>query len=231
MLVSLMFANREVIKGAVGGDPLAAGSTTLLGGLIVKIKRKKPSDPKYAFIGVSVGDCKIYRFSKAKLTLADPALGSPRGTNPSDPGGRLGLVQVEQPDVPDLRNMQIINFYLEEDDMIFLFSDGVHDNFDPVVLGQWESQKINEQGQKIAWSLTEIDTYKVLNSAKIIETANSKTPTQIGKAFLQHCDKTNKLSNEYMQKEQGNKGGRMNVDYKRFPGKQDHATCLIYRNR
>lgn len=55
----------------------------------------------------------------------------------TDPGGRLGPADYQRPVVPDLRNLQLVFAYLEPGDAVVLMSDGVHDNLDPVFLGEW----------------------------------------------------------------------------------------------
>jgi serine/threonine protein phosphatase PrpC len=52
-------------------------------------------------------------------------------TDASDPGGRLGPFLNEG--TPDLRNLDLYFQPCNEGDIIFLVSDGVHDNLDPQV--------------------------------------------------------------------------------------------------
>jgi hypothetical protein len=63
--------------------------------------------------------------------------GCARGTDPSDPGGRIGPANYDRPTEPDLRNLVLLYFPMEPGDAIACVSDGVHDNFDPVLLGEW----------------------------------------------------------------------------------------------
>jgi hypothetical protein len=59
--------------------------------------------------------------------------------------------------------------------------------------------------------------------------ADSFSPRAVVRKFLDHCHETLKPLNDWMQANP-NKGGRsLKNDYKRFPGKQDHATVVVYR--
>lgn len=100
----------------------------------------------WAVIIVSIGDCKAFKVSK-NGDLVDLTAGNrfPRFksinffkffilldfrhniTDARDPGGRLGpqLANGE----PDLRNLTVFFSECVEDDIIFVVSDGVHDNF------------------------------------------------------------------------------------------------------
>eukprot|EP01124_Arcella_intermedia_P015677 TRINITY_DN22241_c0_g1_i2.p1 TRINITY_DN22241_c0_g1~~TRINITY_DN22241_c0_g1_i2.p1 ORF type:complete len:322 (-),score=51.18 TRINITY_DN22241_c0_g1_i2:275-1240(-) len=115
-------------------DIWMAGTTTLLGGVCVKL-----ADPavgkEWAFMGVTVGDCKTFMFSSKEKTVVDLTEGNRMNiTDPRDPGGRIGPY-VGGGDA-DVRNLMLFHVFLEEGDILFFLSDGVHDNLDPQTLGK-----------------------------------------------------------------------------------------------
>jgi len=82
---------------------------------------------QYAFVGVSVGDSLIYRYSSRReqvneLTVSDRTFGV------RDAGGSLGGSEA------DLRNFGCHFCLLDEGDFIIAVSDGIHDNLDPEIL-------------------------------------------------------------------------------------------------
>jgi len=119
-------------------EMLAIGTTTLVGGAIIKLDILNdstiPQDYEWAFIGINVGDCKIYHWSVANKELIDITNGNRTNlTNASDPGGRLG--PRSEDGKPDLRNLNVYFQLCKKGDLLLLVSDGVHDNFDPQQLG------------------------------------------------------------------------------------------------
>lgn len=124
LLRALSYCHYKIIEGKE--DLWEAGTTTLLGGVVLRLKRSKEekektkSDP-YVFVCVSIGDCKAYLFSAKSKTVSDITAGNRRVKKSSyifrlnliiiitknvhdarDPGGRLGPYVGEGN--PDLRN-------------------------------------------------------------------------------------------------------------------------------
>jgi len=69
-----------------------AGTSTALGGLIVELERDKdPSLPPWAFVFITIGDCKCFKYDIATETCSDITAGNRMNiTDARDPGGRLG---------------------------------------------------------------------------------------------------------------------------------------------
>jgi hypothetical protein len=73
-------ASREIIQGV--DDIWEAGTTTLLGGLILELEANK-----WCFLCVNVGDCKAFRWSHATKDVVDITVGNRRNvTDARDPG-------------------------------------------------------------------------------------------------------------------------------------------------
>ena len=88
---------------------------------------------KWCLCVVSVGDspCYIYKQNEQKVYEITAAIRNGQGRDPRDPGGCLGA---NLGDDPDLANLICCFVPVAEDDIIFLTSDGISDNFDPVTL-------------------------------------------------------------------------------------------------
>lgn len=123
------------------------GTSTLLSGMIMKVylfyilllilNQLRPNifaGEEWAFIAVSVGDCKAFHWDPVKKKVTDVTFGNRTNVRDArDCGGRLGpYVGVSD---PDLRNLASFHCPCKPGDMIFVCTDGVHDNFDPEALG------------------------------------------------------------------------------------------------
>ena len=117
------------------------GTTTLLGGVVVKVllpsQEEVPSSKlkDWVFTFACIGDCKAFLWVKNKQFIEELTPDS-RGDNfmdASDCGGRIGPY-IEGG--PDLRNLEVFMSPCIEGDIIFICTDGVHDNFDPQMLGK-----------------------------------------------------------------------------------------------
>lgn len=141
LIQSLSYCHYKICEGKE--DKWEAGTTTLLGGITLKIKEEKivkeqtnlNTREKWVWVGVSIGDCKCFYYSPNSGTILDLTEGNRKNVNdPKDCGGRLGPYVGDAE--PDLRNLCIHYQLCEEGDLILLLSDGVHDNLDPQTLGK-----------------------------------------------------------------------------------------------
>ena len=82
---------------------------------------------KWAFAGASLGDCKLYRWSKETQMIMEITSEDASKVSVRDAGGHLGQECV-------LSNLTAYFCPIDEGDMIFCLSDGVHDNLDPETL-------------------------------------------------------------------------------------------------
>lgn len=146
--------HQAVTAGHLFTQALTEAKTTLVGGVVVKLPRDAFSpgrsglsdsysggslgmtsdevvtEPQsWVFVGASVGDSLIYRYSRSRKIVAE-VTPSDRTFGLRDAGGSLGGTTSEA----DLRNFGLHLALLEEGDIIISVSDGVHDNLDPEVL-------------------------------------------------------------------------------------------------
>lgn len=109
------------------------GTTTTLTVAVVCEMAVHRLGTKWCACVVSVGDspCYIYKQDDQRVYEITAAIHSGQGRDPRDPGGCLGA---NLGDDPDLSNLICCFVPVAENDIIFLTSDGISDNFDPVTL-------------------------------------------------------------------------------------------------
>jgi len=137
LLHALAEAQRKILSAPVkrGLDIMEAGTTTLLGGIVLPLASDSALDESHVFICTSIGDCKAFQIT-SEGSVTDMTMGTrpPSAvTNVNDPGGRLGPYGKEG--VPDLRNLSVFIWPCSRSDIVILASDGVYDNLDPQQLG------------------------------------------------------------------------------------------------
>lgn len=147
-----------------------------------------------------------------------------------DPGGRLGPYLGDEGS-PDLRNLDMQYKIVKEGDLLIAVSDGVHDNLDPVTIGKdpkdlglsFESWKdISKDLINRARAEYMCDT---LNN--LIKSCPQVTPTLVSRKIIEHV--TNVIENGKQFLEQNPDGVLVGTDYKVFPGKMDHSTCVCMK--
>jgi len=244
LLKGLQIAHEEILKDAKNPEEVyTLGTTTLCGGLLLNMSQDE-TDPflsKWGFICVSVGDCKAYLYpcqdkasldeNGTKFKIRDITKDNRRpGTiDVRDCGGRLGPTLKQG--APDLNNLTIQFQACQPGDFIIILTDGVHDNLDPQYMGI-EPRMVGLEGD--SWvaienanpelSYEKRDNYRKEFIAKTLKGLNS--PQQVTEMLLSHCRELTKKSREFMQ---NNGGKKVPEDYKLFPGKMDHTTCVCLR--
>jgi len=198
-----------------------------------KEKGKGERCTKWVFVCASVGDCKALHYSKTKRKITDITHGNRidvRST--SDPGGRLGAMVGDG--APDLRNLFVHFCPCDEGDMLMLLTDGVHDNFDPVTRGLTPSELGFPEGsswatvndaelleQKSKWLQETAE--RLLASLPICDATGVPPAQSVAHAFVEMARQTCKNSLEWME----TSSEPVPEDFKQYPGKMDHATCLV----
>jgi len=83
---------------------------------------------------VGIGDCKAFRYSRREEKVIEISRGNRIDVkDATDPGGRLGSYHDDG--APDLRNLQCYYAEVEDGDLVWIVSDGIHDNWNPIHLG------------------------------------------------------------------------------------------------
>ncbi|EGG21549.1 protein phosphatase 2C-related protein [Cavenderia fasciculata] len=244
LLAAMTAAHKGIIAGK--SEVWEAGTTTLIGGMLTKIKKERDNnailkrmsslsfvevDSDWVFIGVTLGDCKAFHYSKKNKIFTDITKGNRTNVSDArDPGGRLGPYVGNGE--PDLRNLSVFYKYCDEGDLILLLSDGVHDNLDPQQLGikprdlGIEADNWDQAGQKYP-----VETDKVKNDYRTKWLGDrfkqdDLTPEFITNYLLKHCIETTQTSRDFMEQ---NTTKKLPCDYYLYPGKMDHNTCVCLK--
>eukprot|EP01113_Clastostelium_recurvatum_P019328 TRINITY_DN2278_c1_g1_i3.p1 TRINITY_DN2278_c1_g1~~TRINITY_DN2278_c1_g1_i3.p1 ORF type:complete len:426 (-),score=78.94 TRINITY_DN2278_c1_g1_i3:30-1307(-) len=257
-------AHNHIIKDK--SDMWDAGTTTLLGCLILPLALSAGGPPPspWGILCVSVGDCKAYRICAANKSVSEVTVGCRAGnlSDLTDPGGRLGPYLGHG--APDLRNLRLCFSPCEQNDLVMIVSDGVHDNFDPQTMGKtpkeagyhddvkWEtlshqdlivlkqtfrntllSEVIFSQTSPASSSSSSSSSTSTLPSTSSTPSSTSShailydiNPDIVTERILRHCLETTRTSREWME---AHPGKRQPPDYRAYPGKMDHTTCVTYR--
>lgn len=224
-----------------------AGTTTMLTGLLVEVEPSpQVQNANWCFVSANVGDCKSFLWSKSSGQVSEITQGSRlMVSDPSDPGGRLGPYVYQG--APDLRNLQFFYAPCALDDMVVLCTDGVHENLDPELNGLLPKDLTqlvaNMQGRvnmnlrpdqlTSRWDQLDpikADALKTLYRNTLLEKIFSELesppdPRQVTKALINFCNKNTRSAREYV--EQNEK--QLPVDHQLYPGRMDHATCLVFQ--
>ncbi|KAL6066075.1 TipA [Balamuthia mandrillaris] len=198
------------------------------------LQQRQANDPRWVFVCASVGDCKAFHYDNKTGLFTDITEGNRTNlTDAKDPGGRLGP-QVQPEGGPDLRNLALYFIPCRDQDIIFLVSDGVHDNLDPQNLGitpghlglkysTWEEAE--KQDLRLADETKNQFRIQYLND--IIKKAKRKgsplTPAQLAAQVTYHAYALTQSSRQFIE---NNSHARLPEDYTLYPGKMDHTSCV-----
>eukprot|EP01124_Arcella_intermedia_P032476 TRINITY_DN7584_c0_g1_i1.p1 TRINITY_DN7584_c0_g1~~TRINITY_DN7584_c0_g1_i1.p1 ORF type:complete len:1143 (-),score=332.48 TRINITY_DN7584_c0_g1_i1:53-3106(-) len=209
-------------------DLSGCGTTTLACSIIFKVQSTFPTD-EWAFVCGSVGDCKAFHLNGLNGKVTDITFGNRRNVRDAkDCGGRLGpWIRKEE---PDYRNRATYFWPCIQGDFVILVSDGVHDNLDPETRGLTPKECTKGEFDYESWddlpnSVIEMvkSTYACSLMEKIL--LDSKTPKSIVSALIHHAESETRKSREYME---ANPNEKEPNDYKSFPGKMDHTSCICF---
>mmetsp|Transcript_25870 Transcript_25870/g.36385 ORF Transcript_25870/g.36385 Transcript_25870/m.36385 type:complete len:506 (+) Transcript_25870:477-1994(+) len=257
LLQAISYCHSKVIEGKE--DIWEAGTTTLLGGILLPLKSKnehKNDKTSFAWVSVTIGDCKSYHYSLNTRTILDLTEGNRQNVlDAKDPGGRLGPYVGEG--LPDLRNISLRYRLCEEGDIILLLSDGVHDNLDPQTLGKTPGEINSEWNSIPSWnefppeiSEKELERVKTTYMLRMLaddlvcggeevqkmrnkvfslsapEDDSPVSPLNITTRIMKHCLNVTARGREWMEQ---NPKEKLPSDYAAYPGKMDHATCVTIK--
>lgn len=217
------------------------GTTTFISSLAVRVQQATQSKPvpdqyvqelvhsrnRFYLITLSVGDCKAFHYSPTSRQVRDITRSNRADLcDPVDPGGRIGRLSLDNGD-PDLRNLSLYFTPCVQGDFVFLMSDGIHDNFDPEMLGvdpaalglictEWA----NAPPAHVEAAKT---TFMESLIGRVLAKARCSTPRQACRALLEHAASVSKTSRVFMESDQNR---RLPTDYTLYPGKMDHSSVI-----
>lgn len=214
------------------------GTTTLLSGTIVK-------DNNGDRFGVfaSCGDTKAFIFRKVNdQTVCFEVTKGSRGNlgDPSDCGGRIGNYSSFIPNGEkkkqtggDYRNLAVYTVKLEPEDVLFICSDGIHDNFDP------EGRGIRPSDFQLP-----IDSWKDKDipqnlQPKYLNAKENWCTEELGKLYQKSENKEEFKDNVYSEINRINEPTKLYMlenpskpqptDYTKYQGKLDHAGSILMK--
>jgi len=196
---------------------------------------------RWLFVGCSVGDSLIYRYS-ASQGLVQELTASDRSGGVRDAGGSLGGPE------PDFRNLTYHLCLAEEGDLFLAVSDGVHDNLDPETM-KWTMEEAGmcEEGVPSQWYELDADTknakkrrFKEQRMVELIHSCDERTPQVVTEAIIRQIeaitsDHRKAYENGSLlqlhwdsmdQEERDQMGKSVQAGLKHPKGKFDHVTCL-----
>lgn len=88
----------------------------------------------YGLCVVNVGDSLVYVYRKAMSCVEEVTVGSHKNETSRDVRNAGGCLGPSDGHNPDLTNLTFSFTFLDEGDIVFLTTDGISDNFDPVIL-------------------------------------------------------------------------------------------------
>ncbi|KAH3759474.1 1-phosphatidylinositol 4,5-bisphosphate phosphodiesterase delta-4 [Pelomyxa schiedti] len=202
----------------------------------VIVKKKSEKIPfKWMCMLVSVGDCKVFHWSKRLARILPDFTLKNRGDSVRDPGGRIGMHTADGS--PDLRNLTILCHEVEEGDVFLMCSDGVHDNLDAKNLGK-HPQDLSPTMNGLSWddAATKFpallqDLKEQFISDRLTSIINEHCggiddPKQVVNGVLKYCrDTTEPIRNWLLN----NPNARQPDSSADFPGKVDHTSLLYIR--
>jgi len=243
ILRAFMAAHNTIIDGYSMDNIYQAGTTTMIAGMCFELLSPYQGF-SHAFVFVSLGDCKAYHLRMRSGDITDLTDDNRNNIlDAKDPGGRIGPhLEGGQ---PDLRNLSVFWVPCDAEDILFLTTDGVHDNLDPQHLGKLPSE-LNLTIPNDSWSSLDPQkdpgTYEQARKAKSafiksfinnligvenpVTQVNRPTPALLTERLITHCLSTTESSRSFMEK---NYGKKLPPDFKQYPGKMDHVTCCAFR--
>jgi serine/threonine protein phosphatase PrpC len=228
LLHALEEAHRNVIANS--HEIWNVGQTTILGGVVLPVVEGTTTTSDRVFISLTLGDCKSFYFSSLSQDFEDLSLLFRNDIlSTMDPGGRIGPYHPDGS--PDLRNLSLSYTICNENDVLVLCTDGVHDNLDPQTLGippesggDWDHK--GERSELMVTSAKARFSQQWLKK-NILKCNQSPTPHEISTTLTEHSLTATKKGRDYMEVS----SARLKSDYTEYPGKMDHATCVAFYPR
>ena len=234
------------------------GTTTTLCVAVVCELAEPKGEHRWGLCVVSVGDspCFVWQSKTGLVHEVTSAAHEGRARDMRDSGGCLGTNFGSQ---PDLSNLICCFVPVSEGDIVFLTSDGVSDNFDPIVMHEGtvapEADRRSHEGapeagaeslpafnakQRQARLLTNVS--ELLQWTKLCFSKDQLDATDVKDAIVSYVIDATTAKRTFLEKsgkelenpavserEKRERARSVSKESKSFPGKLDHATIAAYK--
>lgn len=242
LLLSFDEAHKTIIKH--GGT-----TTTLTVAMVCELQSNPRITGHWGLCVVSVGDspCFLYQPDLCKIYEVTAGAHMGKGRDPRDAGGCLGA---NIGDDPDLANLICCFLPISDNDIVFLTSDGISDNFDPVILKQ-----AIPTSHTASSSLTSLPTLSpeerhemsMSLMAKVMHQKQKSLPNSLSiqdviEAFISYTVEATDQKRSFLEdvwkqtsdpqlspSTRRDKERRLSQQSKSLPGKLDHSTIVGYQ--
>lgn len=240
LLRSFDFAQKEILSN--GGT-----TTTLTIAVVWELHCPlHRSGPKWGLCVVSVGDspCYVYRNESKDVVEVTKASHLGKGRDPRDCGGCLGANVGSD---PDLSNLICCFTPVADNDIVFVTSDGISDNFDPVCLRQATAEPQSTAGSLPLLDPEERQELLLSTMAEVIRSRQETLSTTICSqdlidALISHVIEKTDVKRAFLEdvwsktqdptlspNSRRQKERLLSQQSKALPGKLDHATVAGYQ--
>eukprot|EP01094_Clydonella_sp_ATCC50884_P005524 TRINITY_DN1445_c0_g1_i2.p1 TRINITY_DN1445_c0_g1~~TRINITY_DN1445_c0_g1_i2.p1 ORF type:complete len:1205 (-),score=385.88 TRINITY_DN1445_c0_g1_i2:176-3277(-) len=222
LLQGVRNAHETIVNGSK--TDFEVGTSALLGCVVLPIEDTAGG---WMMACANVGTAKAFHYSIATGTLQEvTALPS---LSPSDDLDYVGAFDRRQLS-PQLARLALSHHMCYDGDLVFLVSDGVHDNFNPECLGLaphdigLDAGSWDALGPPLRRARQSEFTRAMIEHK--IHAIQHPTPQKITTMLLSHARDMTRVSREWMEQHPGK---RLPPNYAQFPGQLDHATCVCVR--
>ncbi|XP_065835113.1 PP2C-like domain-containing protein CG9801 isoform X1 [Oscarella lobularis] len=244
----------RVVLSAFGDaqDAIIKSEATMTTLCVAVVCRLLHSDTGWAVVTVNVGDSYAYIYSPTTGRVREVTVGShPEERDMRDSGGVLGPADGLH---PDLSNLTCSVTTISTGDVVFLLSDGVTDNFDPVVLRKSTTEKEKRAWRHLdmpepdlpIWTREERESFQCRKMEDALRqptlTGQRRTAREVCAALIGYStERTNdrrRLLEEpdnqtdlWPPKKRRERMDELERVLKRMSGKLDHAAAVAYTAR
>jgi hypothetical protein len=229
------FASRVALDEAAGTVCLPLVAVTAQPTPVPVFDLTVPGYESFTANGAVAHNCKafIYNGRIEDITAANRQ----NASDARDSGGRLGpAFDFETDDVrelADLRNLSLFSMPCDDGDVLILVTDGVHDNLDPQHLGKLPKDMPKSMNLEPVSDWSRVDQAKAEQAKNVFRIAflekhveGATDSLDLCNRLVEHCLKTTSASRRFMME---NAGRKVPEDYRSFPGKMDHTSCVCLR--
>jgi len=253
LIIDVPSAGRELVRGlSAAHDSIVkssnhyseCGSTSLLAGILMETEYDKVKSPRskgkrktrFFFLTLSVGDCMAFHWSSQVRNVKEIT------NRPVDSSscGKLGP-QIFR-DCPDLRNIDYCHCYCSDDDLIFIVTNGIYDNFDPEHLGlnprdvsmyqQSLSPSSSQFELPLKWHDMDPIARQALKSKFMVEmmtkllndSPSPLTPKTIVSTLCDFCVQVTQSKRDFIDTNPQKKPPNSSL----YPGVFDQSTCICF---